>query len=72
MYKVELRLLPVAPVGCDHLDSQLRQLVIQWIGIIGTVTDEPLRQLRYESRVEGGSDEATLVRRSRGGTSGER
>jgi hypothetical protein len=53
------------PMSQDPHDQLLLQI---W----GAVADEPLRQLRYKSGVAGGSDELTLVRHSRGGTSGER
>ena len=69
-----LRLGPgaIAPVGGDHLDAQRRERGIQRIGIVGAVANEPLGQFGYETGIEGGGDEGNLVRRSRGGTSGER
>src|SRR6476659_7686107 len=62
-------------MGRDHPDAQLGQCGIQWIGIIGTISDEPGGQRGYETGVEGGGNERNLVRRSRGGpddTRGER
>ncbi len=67
-----LGLLTVAPVGCDHLDAQLSQRRIQRVGVVGAVADQASGEVRDEARVEGGRDEADLVRRSRGGTCGER
>jgi hypothetical protein len=63
---------PSPAMGRNHLDAPGGQGRIQWISIIGTIADESPRQLVYEAGVEGGRDEGNLVRRSRGGTSGER
>src|SRR6185312_1073316 len=63
---------PSPTMGCDHLDAQLGQRRIQWISIISAIADEASWQGVYEAGVEGGRDEGNLVRRSRGGTDGER
>ena len=67
-----LGLLSVAAVRSDHLDTKLGERCIEGVGVVGAVADEPLGQLRYDAGVEGGGNERHLVRRSRGGTSGER
>src|SRR5262249_29203954 len=59
-------------VGRDHLHAQLPQGGIEWVGIVGAVADQAARQVGYETGVEGGRDEGALMRRSRGGTCGER
>jgi hypothetical protein len=61
-----------APRRRDHLNAKVGQRGIEWIGIVGTIADEPSRQLGYEAGIEGRSDESHLVMRSRGGTGGER
>jgi hypothetical protein len=63
---------PVAPVRGNHLDTQLHERFVERIGVVGAVANEPVGQLVYEAGVEGCRDEANLVRRSRGGTDGER
>jgi hypothetical protein len=59
-------------MGRNQLNAQIQQRRIQGIGIVGAVADESLGQLVYEPRGEGGGDEGHRVRRSRGGTRGER
>jgi hypothetical protein len=59
-------------MGRNHLDAPGGQGRIQWISIIGTISDEASWQGVYEAGVKGGRDEGNLVRRSRGGTDGER
>ena len=66
---------PPAAVGRDHLHPELRQGHVERVRIIRPVTNEALRQVRYEAGVERGRDEGNLMRRSRGGpddTDGER
>src|SRR5260370_5985294 len=61
-----------APVRRDHLDPEVDKRLVQGVCVVGEIPDEPLREIRYKAGVEGGSDEGNLVRRSRGGTDGER
>ena len=68
--RLGLRAAPT--MRCDHLDTQLCQGCIQRVGIVGPVADQAAGQGVYKAGVERGGDEADLVRRSRGGTSGER
>ena len=56
----------------DHLDAKRGQCHVEAVRVVGPISDEPLGHLVYEAGVEGRSDEGNLVRRSRGGTSGER
>ena len=60
-------LFAVPPVRGNHLHVKLRQFHVQRIGVVGAVANEALGQLSDKSGVESGSDETTLVRRSRGG-----
>src|SRR5579885_1507003 len=69
---LRLRALPVAAMGSDHLDAQPCQRHVEWVGVVRAASDEPLRHLRYEAGIEGGGDKGNLMRRSRGGTDGER
>jgi hypothetical protein len=64
--------LSVATVWGNHLNAQVSQRRIESVRIIGPVANEPVREVIYEAGVEGGGDESNLVRRSRGGTGGER
>jgi hypothetical protein len=61
-----------APVRRDHLDAQRHERLVEWVGVVGTIADEPLGQVGYEAGIEGGGDEGDFVRRSRGSTRGER
>ena len=63
---------PVPTVRGNHLDAELGQRVVERISVVGAVANQALGQLGYEAGVEGGSDEGDLMRRSRGGTDGER
>src|SRR5690242_15386090 len=56
----------------DHLHPELGQCPIKAVGIIGAISNESPGQLVYKAGVEGGRDKGDLVRRSRGGTDGER
>jgi hypothetical protein len=58
--------LPVAAMRRDHRDSELGQRCVESISVIGAIADEASGEVGDEARVEGGSDEPTLVRRSRG------
>ena len=69
---LRLGTLPTPAVGRDHLDAQAGQLGIQWIGIISAIPDQSAREVVDEAGVERRGNEGNLVRRSRGGTSGER
>ena len=69
---LRLGAFPAAPVRRDHLDPQLQERLVERVGIVGAVADEPSGQVGYEAGVEGSGDEGDLVRRSRGGTCGER
>lgn len=62
----------IAAMGRDHLDAQLAKSCVQRISIVRPVPNEALGQLVYEPGVESRSDKGHLVRRSRGGTDGER
>jgi hypothetical protein len=64
--------LTIAAVRRNYLQATYRRVLIQATRVVGEVSCEALRQVRYEARIEGRSDEATLVRRSRRGTDGER
>src|SRR5690349_19584315 len=61
-----------ATMWSDHLHPELGQCPIESIGIIGAISNESPGHLVYKAGVEGGRDEGDLVRRSRGGTDGER
>ena len=61
-----------AAMGSDHLDAPPRQGPIESIRIIGAITNQALGQGADEAGVEGGGDEGNFMRRSRGGTDGER
>ncbi len=63
---------PVPPMRGNHLDAEFYEGFIEGVGIIRPVADESLGQCIYEAGVEGGGDEGNFVRRSRGGTDGER
>ena len=41
---LRLGLLPIAPMRRDHLDAELRQLFIEWIGVVRAIADEALGQ----------------------------
>src|SRR5579864_6099968 len=69
---LRFRALAVAPMRGNHLHLQLGQRLIQPVRIVGAVTNEALGQRLYKAGVESGGDQGDLVRRSRGGTSGER
>ena len=63
---------PPATMWRDHLHSELRQCPIESVRVVGAIPDESLGHLVYKPRVEGRSDKSNFMRRSRGGTSGER
>jgi hypothetical protein len=67
-----LRANPSTPMRRNHLDAPGGQGHIQWISSIGPISDEASWQGVYEAGVKGGRDEGHFVRRSRGGTRGER
>jgi hypothetical protein len=69
---LRLRALAVAAMRCDHLHPKSSKRRVKSVGIIGSVANESVRQVVYEPRVERGGDKGNLMRRSRGGTSGER
>jgi hypothetical protein len=56
--------LPVPAMWRDHLHTQLGQFRVEGVGVVGAVANEASRQGVYESRIERGSDETDLVRRS--------
>jgi len=56
----------------DHLDAQRQERLVERSGGIGARADAPLGQFGYTAGVAGGSDEGDFMRRSRGGTCGER
>src|SRR5690348_8668509 len=67
--------LTIASVGRDHLDSQGSERCVEAVRVVGAIPAKSLGHLIYEAGVEGGEsggDEGDLVRRSRGGTDGER
>jgi hypothetical protein len=65
-------LLPVPTMRSNHLHAEVGEFCVKEIGVVGTISNQALGQRVDESRVERGGDEAALVRRSRGGTHGER
>ena len=57
----------------DHLHPEtLANLRIQWIAVVGAVTDQPLGSFGEESSFDGGFDEFCFMRRSAGHVHGER
>jgi hypothetical protein len=67
-----LRAFAAASMRRNHLDTEFSQRLVQRVGVVGAIADEPFRQAGYEAGVEGGGDKRNLMRRSRGGTDGER
>ena len=63
---------PSPAVWRDHLHPKSSKRRVNSVGSISPVADEAPRQVSYETGVEGGRDEGNLMRRSRGGTDGER
>src|SRR5271167_407823 len=57
----------------DHLHAEaLADLRIQWIAVVGAVTDQPLGSFDEEASLDGGFDEFGFMRRSAGHVHGER
>jgi hypothetical protein len=57
----------------DHLYTEtLADLRIQWITVVGAVTDQPLGSLGEEASLDGEFDEFCFMRRSAGHVHGER
>src|SRR6202166_4820025 len=57
----------------DHLHTEtLADLRIQWIAVVGAVTDQPLGSFGEEASLDGGFDESGFMRRSAGHVHGER
>ena len=60
-------------VWCNHLDAVvLHQSLIEAVAVVGTVADQPFREVGEESLLEGGFDEFSFMRRSAGHVHGER
>src|ERR671914_1274641 len=64
--------LAVLPMGSNHLDSLFTQGGIQLVRVIGFISNQPLRCLRHQPSLQSSLHQRHLVRRSAGGTSGER
>jgi hypothetical protein len=57
----------------DHLHTEtLANLRIQWIAVVGAVTDQPPGSFGEEAPLDGGFDEFCFMRRSAGHVHGER
>jgi hypothetical protein len=57
----------------DHLHAEtLANLRIQWIAVVGAVTDQPLGSFGEKASLDGGFDEFCFMRRSAGHVHGER
>src|SRR5271154_270569 len=57
----------------DHLHTEtLANLSIQWIAVVGAVTDQPLGSFGEEASLDGEFDELCFMRRSAGHVHGER
>ena len=55
------RALPVLPMGCNHLDSQLSQLFIQRIAVVSFISSETLWLLLYETFFNGRLNKTRLM-----------
>ena len=69
---LRLRALAIRLVRRDHLNSKLFQLLVQRIGVIRLVADQPLGSLIGEAFGNGSLDEFNFVGRSRFRVNGER
>jgi hypothetical protein len=57
----------------DHLHTEtLANQRIEWIAVVGAVTDQPLGSFGEEAALDGGFDEFCFMRRSAGHVHGER
>src|SRR5688500_11670285 len=68
---LRFRLLAIAFVRRDQLDSKFSQLRVERVGIISFVTDQFLRLLRYQSVLDRCADESDFMRRSTRCVNGE-
>ncbi len=59
-------------MGSDHLNAQLQERRVQGVSILGTIADHSVGEVMDEAGVKRGRDKGNLMRRSRGGTRGER
>lgn len=69
---LRFRLLAIALMRRDHLNSALRQLLVQPIGIIGFITDQFFRHVLNQSVFERFSNKSDFMRRSTRCVDGER
>jgi hypothetical protein len=63
---------PVRSVRSNQLDPGSSQLLIQWITIISSITDQPLRSFHDKSRCESCFHKGDFMRRSRRNVDGDR